>query len=148
MMINEYAIKFSDLTITAVGFDIDDVAKCFPGADSITLQGTHSFIGDGSASVQSITKATPVASSFISTTGSSHVTIPDTADITAVKPVTIPFTGNPAALVHAWEITGFDKLYGPQISPRFDAAGTYIVKLTASSDGGESVPQYMKITVT
>ena len=152
MNINEYAIKIYNKIITAVGFNIDDIATCYPGAESITLSGTHSFIGDGTAVAQSLTKATPVTSSFTgasgSSSGSSHDAIPGTADFSVAKPVSVAFVGPATASSWIWEVAGFTSLYDQSVTFRFENAGTYVIKLTCASDGGQAAPHYMKITVT
>lgn len=152
MNIYEYTIKVFNKTLTAVGFDIEDVAKCFPSAESIVRAGTHFFIGNGTDTAQTLTKATPIASVFTGTgssnTGTSHITEPTTADLTVAKPASVSFAGPIAASAWIWEMAGFTTLYDQTASVRFETAGTFVMKLTAASDGGESVPQYMKITVT
>lgn len=152
MNINEYSVKIFGKTLTAVGFDIEDVAKCFPSAESIVRAGIHYFIGDGSTPAQSLTKATPVASAFTaisgSNTGTSHADIPSTADLTVTKPISVAFNGPAGASAWIWEMTGYTTLYEQIASVRFEVAGTFVMKLTAAGDGGESAPQYMKIMVT
>lgn len=152
MKIYEYTVKVFNKTLTAVGFAIDDIAKCYPSAESIILAGTHYFIGDGGDTAQSLTKATPVASAFTavagSSTGTSHTSIPETTDITVAKPVSVAFNGPAAATAWIWEMDGYTTLYDQIVTVRFETAGTYVMKLTVASDGGETVSQYLKVTVT
>ena len=152
MNIYEYSVKVFNKTITAVGFDIEDIAKCYPSAESIIRSGIHYFIGDGSDTAQSLTKATPVASAFTAvaglSTGTSHTTIPETTDLTVAKPVSVAFNGPATATAWIWEMAGYTTLYDQIVTVRFETAGTYVMKLTAASDGGETDAQYLKITVT
>lgn len=152
MNIYEYSVKVFNKTLTAVGFDIEDIAKCYPSAESIIRAGTHYFIGDGGSDAQSLTKATPVASAFTAvagaSTGTSHTTIPETADITVTKPISVAFNGPASASAWIWEMAGFTTLYEQIVTMRFEVAGTYVMKLTTASDGGETVAQYLKIMVT
>lgn len=152
MIIYEYTVKIFQVSIAVIAFDIEDVAKNYPGAEIITRTGSHFFIGDGSEVAQSLTKATPVASAFTgssgSSTGTSHDEIPVTADITIAKPASVAFTGPSSGSSFMWEMDGHTTLYGQSASVSFETAGTFVMKLTVASDGGQSDPNYMKITVT
>ena len=152
MNIYEYSVKVFNKTITAVGFDIEDVAKCYPSAESIIRAGVHYFIGNGGTDAQTLTKATPVASAFTavagSSTGSSHTEIPATADLTVAKPISVAFNGPATAAAWIWEMAGYTTLYDQIVTVRFETAGTYVMKLTTASDGGETASQYLKILVT
>lgn len=152
MNIYEYSVKVFNKTLTAVGFDIEDVAKCYPSAESIIRAGTHYFIGSGVVEAQTLTKATPVASAFTAvagvSTGTSHTEVPATADLTVTKPISVAFNGPASAAAWIWEMAGYTTLYDQIVTVRFETAGTYVMKLTTASDGGETASQYLKVVVT
>jgi len=45
-------------------------------------------------------------------------------------------------------MAGYTTLYDQIVTVRFETAGTYVMKLTTASDGGETACQYLKIMVT
>lgn len=152
MIVYEYSVKVFNKVLTTVGSDIEGIAKCYPSAESIVRAGVHYFIGDGGDDDQTLTKATPIASAFTGTdgtsSGSSHDSEPGPADLNLSKPVSVTFTGPAGASAWVWEMAGYSILYDRVATIRFEIAGTYVMKLTCASDGGESEPQYMKITIT
>lgn len=151
MKLKEFNVKQYSQTFSVVAINIDDVSLCYPNAESIIQAGEHDFYGDGSLTDQTLTKATPITSAFTgvinATSFSSHTTIPETGDAGMSPGSSVAFHGPYGCISYKWEIEGFTSLYDQHVVFRFESAGTFIVKLTCISDGGEAAPQYAKIVV-
>ncbi len=155
MIINEYSVLIFGVTVTALGFDTNDVAKYFPDAESVILKGSHYFIGDGSDTAQTLAKALPVACPFSATSGETTIDAehsfdldPDPEPILSISEGdTVTCTrsdGNPVYVIQ-WRVHAYvsgswvlqSTTTGNSFTQVFPGAGTYRVSARSVSDGGQ-----------